>query len=79
MRKTFTYLAVAATLATSCAPAVRTTVLKNYPAVSSDSVVVYTKQAQVPNSAEALGSVRVYDGGFTTQCDSLTVVNYELI
>ncbi|MDR2938481.1 MAG: hypothetical protein LBU92_06065, partial [Prevotellaceae bacterium] len=75
MKKVFFYLALPA-LASSCAPAVRAAVLKSYPAVVPDSVVVYSKSHEVPATSEALGSVRVYDGGFTTQCDSLTVVNH---
>lgn len=79
MKKFFIYLAAAVTTATlvaSCTPTVHTTVLKSYPAVLPDSVVVYSKKYQVPDRAEALGNVSVRDGGVTTQCDSLTVVGY---
>ncbi len=62
--------------ATSCMPAVKTTVLKSYPPFPPDSVVVYTKKYQVPDNPEILGQVRVYDSGTSMHCDSLTVVSY---
>lgn len=61
---------------TSCAPAVSTIVLKKYPPTNPDSVQVYTKNDQVPSNSESLGVVSVRDGGFTTECDSVTVVSH---
>ncbi len=78
IKKNFFYLAIMATVATfmnSCAPVVRTAVVKTYPAVAQDSVTVYWERSEVPKNSEELGSIVVTDGGTTLRCDSLTVIN----
>ncbi len=78
IKKIFFYLAVVlivAVSASSCSPVVRTAVVKSYPAVAQEQVTVYWDRSEVPENSEELGAIVVTDGGFTTQCDSLTVIN----
>ena len=59
----------------SCAPRVGKMITKTYPPSTQDELVtVYTDKAAVPSKAETLGVVSAGDGGFTTKCDSVTIV-----
>lgn len=63
-------------LFTSCSPRVGSTITKSYPALSTESpITVYYLQERFPVDADTLGKVKISDTGFTTKCDSLTVIN----
>lgn len=61
-------MAIASMLVMSCSPRVLTEVTKQYPAVPTDSVIIFEQGDTVPNTAEAIGKVAVKDGGLTVNC-----------
>ena len=61
-------------LLSSCSPRVITSVTKNYPPLSADSVLVFLPGEPVPNEAEEIGTVAVVDRGTTTKCSYNYVV-----
>lgn len=64
-------------LFTACSPKIGTMVTKTYPSLSADSpVTVYLYQTDVPSGTESLGKVSISDTGFSTNCDSATVMNH---
>ncbi len=59
----------------SCTPRVGKMITKTYsPLAQDEHITVYTNKANVPSKAETLGVVSAGDGGFTTKCDSVTIV-----
>ena len=63
-------------LFTACSPKIGTMVTKTYPPLEADSpVAVYLYQTDIPSGTESLGKVTVSDSGFSTNCDSVTVIN----
>lgn len=66
-----------ALLLSGCAPKITSNLAKTYKPLSVDAPVeVYSAQGKVPVDAEVMGEVSVKDGGATTKCDSLTVINH---
>ncbi len=64
-------------LGTSCAPVVKNTIVKKYPALEQDEEVsVYFDKNKIPPNAELLGSIKVMDSGFSINCDSVSVVRF---
>lgn len=60
----------------SCAPKVTSRMTKLYePLPEETPVLVFSSQNSVPEKAEILGEVKIKDSGFSTNCDSLTVIN----
>ncbi len=60
----------------SCSPKIGKVITKTYPEVSSDiPVTVFMNAQKIPVNSESLGVVKVGDSGFTTNCDSVTVVD----
>jgi hypothetical protein len=75
MKASFFYIIAALILLTSCSPRIGTILTKTYPALkSNEPVEVFTDTRSVPSDSESLGIVRATDTGFSTQCDSITVV-----
>jgi hypothetical protein len=63
-------------LITGCSPRIGTVIQKTRPVGEShETIGVWMDVLTVPANSEVLGTVSVTDGGFTTKCDSLTVVN----
>lgn len=60
----------------SCSPKVISDILISYPVTTKpEDVVVLEPQSAVPESAERLGSIRITDSGFTTECSYEEVVD----
>jgi hypothetical protein len=67
-------LAIAFTF-TACSPHVGSMITKTYPVNESDPLVtVFMDPSLAPTNSESLGVVSITDTGFSTQCDSVTVV-----
>lgn len=63
------------TFCSACSPRIGTMITKTYPALETDSPVeVYMLKQAVPKQSESLGVVSVGDTGFSTKCDSATVI-----
>jgi hypothetical protein len=59
-----------------CNPRVVTVVKHPYPAINQEeTVTVYRYPKDVPADSEALGAISATDDGFTTRCDSVSVIN----
>ncbi|MDR0893895.1 MAG: porin family protein [Prevotellaceae bacterium] len=68
--KGFLYVGSLCLLFASCtAPRVLTDVVAFYPSVPIDSVHVFDLGDEVPNSAQAIGRVQVYDPGTAVKCN----------
>jgi hypothetical protein len=62
-------------LLVSCSPKVTSTMTKTYPSLSSDTPVKVFYKENIPAGSEEIGQVRISDTGFSTDCDSLTVIS----
>ena len=61
---------------TSCAPKVGRVITKSYqPTQENTTINVFFNKDEIKNHVETLGVIAVGDGGFTTKCDSLTIIN----
>ena len=61
---------------TSCAPKVGRIITKSYqPTQENVEVNVYFNKDDIKTNVEALGIISAGDGGLTTKCDSLTIIN----
>ena len=62
-------------LLSSCSPRIGTTITKTYLPTSEDTdIVVYQYQTEIPVGTESIGKVKITDTGFSTNCDSLSVI-----
>ena len=60
---------------TGCNPKVSTNISKSYPTTAFDAeIAVIELEQTMPNGAEVLGSVKIGDTGFTTNCDYSNVL-----
>ncbi|GHV26067.1 hypothetical protein FACS1894176_06040 [Bacteroidia bacterium] len=60
---------------TACSPHVGSMITKTYPVNETDkSVTVFMEPSLAPAHSESLGVVSIMDTGFSTKCDSVTVV-----
>lgn len=62
-------------LLASCSPKVTSTMAKTYPSLPPETPVKVFYKVDVPAGSEEIGQIRVSDTGFSTGCDSLTVIN----
>lgn len=62
-------------LLASCSPKVTSTMAKSYPSLPSETPVKVFYKEDIPAGSEEIGKVRVSDTGFSTGCDSLTVIS----
>lgn len=62
-------------LLASCSPKVTSTMAKSYPSLPSEAPVKVFYKEDIPAGSEEIGKVRVSDTGFSTGCDSLTVIS----
>ena len=79
MKKQILLLAIIASfLLTACNPRVVTHISKSYPPTApSEGIAVFSKDTDISTfDAEILGTVVVFDGVATTNCDSNTVVHF---
>lgn len=60
---------ITAALLTSCTPKVVTQLVKTYPSVSEDSVLVVEQGQKAPKGAKMVGYVSVLDRSTTTRCE----------
>lgn len=58
----------------SCAPTVLTNVMKAYPSIPTDSVVIFEPGTPLPNSAEPLGRVMVQNNSASFKCQHEKIV-----
>lgn len=73
MKKIFTLIAI--TIVIACSPKIRTNVATTRPALAEDAeVVVLGVEKQTPASALDIGSIKIGDTGFSTNCSWETVV-----
>jgi hypothetical protein len=71
------FLLALACIFISCTPRIGTLVTKTYPAESSDfPVEIFMDTKLTPSDSEVLGIISISDTGFSTQCDSATVVEH---
>jgi len=76
MKKLTILISLSAFLYSCMPPVVNRMIMRTYPKKDSVTVVaVYFDKSEVPISSESLGIVSVYDGGASTNCDSVSVVN----
>jgi hypothetical protein len=60
----------------SCSPKITQNLAKNYtPLDASATVVVFDEKMDAPQPAEILGSIKIGDSGFSTNCDYETVIS----
>jgi len=75
MRKNFFILVGLLIIVTSCSPKISTSISKNYSALDyREDVVVFGLKDAVPENAELLGTVKIGDSGFSTDCSFETVI-----
>jgi hypothetical protein len=75
MQKNILLLCGLLSLATACAPKVRTKVSQKYPPLDySEEVTVLERNAVSPAGAEVLGTVKIGDSGMSTQCNYAQVL-----
>ncbi|MCL2650374.1 MAG: porin family protein [Candidatus Azobacteroides sp.] len=77
MKSHFLFVLIVALGFTSCAPRISTLMTKTYPPAPEDTPVeIFMDAHAVPPNSESLGLIKIADSGFTTQCDSITVVEH---
>jgi hypothetical protein len=61
---------------TACSPRIGSIITKTYPVNETDpSVTIFMDPSLAPTNSESLGVVSITDTGFSTKCDSVTVVD----
>lgn len=75
MKKTLFSIAISLLFCSCMPPSVSRMIMKTYPPTDATTVAVYFNKPEVPSSSESLGVVSVFDGGMSTNCDSVSVVN----
>ena len=59
----------------SCSPKIRTSVLEKHQKMNdNDEVVVFNAKSELPSNFSKIGTTKIGDTGFTTNCDFLTVL-----
>jgi hypothetical protein len=67
--KNFLISVLGIVLFSSCAPKITTTIQKSNPVTSFDEPIqIFNIQDEAPVNAEYLGSIRIFDSGFSTHC-----------
>ena len=75
MNKFLIFLVGLFIFAISCSPKISTSISKNYAALDyRENVVVFGLEDAEPENAELLGTVKIGDSGFTTDCSLETVI-----
>ena len=75
MRNLFLFVPAFFLVFTACSPRIGSVITKTYPAMeNNEPVEVFVYSTAVPSNSESLGVVNITDSGFSTHCDSLTVV-----
>lgn len=75
MKKTLFSIVISLLFCSCMPPSVSRMIMKTYPPKDATTVAVYFNKPEVPSSSESLGVVSVFDGGMSTNCDSVSVVN----
>ncbi|MDR2691824.1 MAG: hypothetical protein LBB73_05940 [Dysgonamonadaceae bacterium] len=76
MKKTILFLTAGLLLLSSCAPKISTRIAKSYATLDYlEEVRIFGLQDAVPSGAETLGTVKIGDTGFSTDCNFETVID----